>query len=43
MPSNLAAGLTNIGSATANSSGVYTFEDTNAPLHWQRFYRAVGE
>jgi hypothetical protein len=34
---------TNIGSATANSSGVYTFEDTNAPLYQQRFYRTGTE
>jgi hypothetical protein len=34
---------TNIGSATANSSGIYTFEDTNAPLHRHRFYRTVTE
>jgi hypothetical protein len=34
---------TNIGSATANSSGIYTFEDTNAPLYRHRFYRTVTE
>jgi hypothetical protein len=34
---------TNIGSAVANSSGVYTFEDTNAPIYQQRFYRTVTE
>jgi hypothetical protein len=34
---------TNIGSATADANGLYTFEDTNAPLHQQRFYRALAE
>ena len=34
---------TNIGASTANASGLYTFEDTNAPAYPQRFYRAVGE
>lgn len=31
---------TNIGTTTADSHGLYTFEDTNAPAHPQRFYRA---
>jgi hypothetical protein len=34
---------TNIGSAAANASGLYTFEDTNAPTFIQRFYRTVAE
>ena len=34
---------TNIGSATANPSGLYTFQDTNAPSHPQRFYRALEQ
>ena len=31
-----------LGAATANSSGVYQFTDTNAPLFPRRFYRAVS-
>jgi autotransporter-associated beta strand protein len=41
---NLAAPITwtLLGAATANSSGVYQFTDTNAPLFPLRFYRAVS-
>ena len=34
---------TNIGTATASPTGLYTFEDTNAPSYGQRFYRAKQE
>ena len=33
---------TDIGSSVANSSGVYRFEDTNAPAYPHRFYRTVS-
>ena len=39
-------GLTNwvaIGTSTASPSGLYTFEDTNAPSFGQRFYRTKLE
>jgi hypothetical protein len=32
----------NIGSPVANSNGVFSFTDTNAPLFPIRFYRAVS-
>jgi hypothetical protein len=32
----------NIGAPVANSSGVFSFIDTNAPLFPRRFYRAVS-
>jgi hypothetical protein len=32
---------TNLGTATANNAGVFSFTDTNAPHFPQRFYRAA--
>ena len=34
---------TNLAIVTATGDGRYTFEDTNAPAHAQRFYRAMAE
>ena len=34
---------TDIGTTTANATGLYSFEDTNAPAFQQRFYRAREE